>query len=218
MVQIELRPLDGRPPLGGWLPPVSLGESGEQVLAAVADCLIPPGEGFPAPSDVDVVTFVERYVAAPGEEARWYPFLAHEELRSWLAALGESFLRAGPDARTQSLAGLERDDPEFFGRVRDTVYVGYYSRPEVVRAINRQLPAGRDYRATPQPFGYSDTIADWDEDLLARVKGEYLATEDIVALHIPDEIRSLGRARHTPGADGLPGDAAATREAESGTP
>lgn len=185
------------------------------MLSAVADCLIPPGDGFPAPSTVDVAGFVARFVAPVGQDATWYPFLTLGETVRWLEELGSDFLEADPDKQARLLQAREAEDSEFFGRVRDTVYVGYYSRPEVVLSINRTLPAGRDYRATPQPFGYSDTIVDWDEDLLARVRGTFIPTADIVPLSIPEEIRGLGPAHTSAGA--TDGDAAPRREAGAST-
>ena len=152
-------------------PGIRLTPEQTHALNAVADTLIPGGEGFPAPSAVDVLSFVRRYVAPQGQSPRWYPFLAEQHVTRWADTLGRAFVQAGSEARTAELRVHEREHPEVFSRVRDLVCQAYYSRPEVVRAIREQLTAGRDYRITPQPFGYDDSIADWDEQLLSGVRG-----------------------------------------------
>jgi Gluconate 2-dehydrogenase subunit 3 len=172
----------GKPNLGGWLPPISFTEEQAAILNAAADELIPGGDGFPAPSEVDVIAFIARYIAPSGEEPRWFPFLGEEEFKYRIDALGGEFTRASRADKISVLKGLEQKESEFFGRLRDLVYYAYYSRPEVIKAINRKLPAGRDYRNSPQPYGYLDVIADWDEELLDRVRGTYKRTEDVKRL------------------------------------
>jgi hypothetical protein len=188
MIDVTIRS-GSKPPLGGWLPPAALSAPQADVLNAIADELIPGGEGFPPPSGVNVVGFIVRYVAPSGQEAKWYPFLTEAEFARRLDELGSAFVSASSAERVQVLIGLERDDAEFFGRLRDMVYYAYYSRPEVVAAINRNLEAGRDYRNSPQPYGYTDVMDDWDDDLLSRVKGTYTRTEDVVRLPLPENLR-----------------------------
>lgn len=169
----------GKPHLGGWLPPIRFTEEQAAILNAAADELIPGGDGFPAPSEVDVIAFIARYIAPSGEEPGWFPFLGEEEFKYRIDGLGRGFARAGRAEKITVLKGLEQEDGEFFGRLRDLVYYAYYSRPEVIRAINQNLEAGRDYRNSPQPYGYLDVIDDWDEELLGRVRGTYKRTEDV---------------------------------------
>lgn len=176
-----------KPPLGGWLPSVAFSQGQTDVLNAVADELIPGGDGFPAPSEVDIVGFFARYVAPAGEESKWYPFLQEDAFKGRLDTLGRQFIDASPEGRVQALRTIETDDSEFFMRVRDVTYYGYYSRPEVIRAIRSNLPAGKDYRNSPQPFGYSDSIIDWDDELLSRVRGTYIRTEDVRPAVLPDD-------------------------------
>ncbi|MBW0100898.1 gluconate 2-dehydrogenase subunit 3 family protein [Pseudonocardia sp. KRD291] len=194
MTDLRLTSGDTKPPLGGWLPGVRLTEAQAAVLNAVADELIPGGDGFPAPSEIDVISFIARYVAPAGTPARWFPFLGENDLRARLDALGDGFVNGGSLARVRVMEGLERDESEFFVRVRDLVYHAYYSRPEVVRAMNRNLPAGRDYRPTPQPYGYSDVMDDWDDELLSRVRGTYTRTEDVRRVMVPADL-PVGPAR-----------------------
>lgn len=176
-----------KPPLGGWRPAPPLSAPRAATFDAIADTLIPPEGGFPVPSTVGVRAFAERYVAPEGQPATWYPFLSADELHRRLDAL-DGLAEADEAKRIRVLRGVEAETPAFFAAVRDLVYQGYYSCPEVVRAINEHLPAGRDYRITPQPYGYAEVIDDWDDDLLSRVRGTYTATEDIVRLDLPADL------------------------------
>jgi hypothetical protein len=189
----------GKPPIGGWLPPVRFTPAQAAVLNAAADQLIPGGEGYPAPSEVDVLSFVAKYVAPAGSEPRWYPFLGEADFGARLDALGTAFAEAVPERQVEVLQILERDDPEFFTRLRDLVYYAYYSRPAVITVMNRRLEAAKDYRLSPLPYGYSDVMADWDDELLSRVRGTYRRTEDVVRLPLPAD---LAGTQATPEADG----------------
>ena len=73
--------------------------------------------------------------------------------------------------------GSRTEDP-LFEQLRALVYYGYYSRPVVTLAINRNLPAGRDYHGPPLPYGYLQTTEPWDEDLLDAGAGERLVPRD----------------------------------------
>jgi hypothetical protein len=172
------------PPLGGWLPGVKFTNVQSRILHAFADELIPGGDGFPAPSDVNVIGFVARYVAPKGQGAKWFPFLAEDDFKAWLGKLGEPFAEMTSQQRVEVIKEIERSEPNFFDRIRDFIYYAYYSQPEVVRAININLEAGRDYRYSPQPFGYSDNMRDWDKELLSRVRGTYKRTADVVRVDL----------------------------------
>jgi hypothetical protein len=200
MGNVSLTSPDGKPPLGGWLPSIRFTEPQTSVLNAAADQLIPGGGGFPNPSEVDVISFIAKYVTPSGREAKWYPFLAEDDFKVRLEALGDEFVRATSARRVQVLQALERDEAEFFGRLRDIVYHAYYSRPEVIRAMNRNLAAAKDYRNTPQPYGYSDVMDDWDDELLSRVRGSYKRTEDVKPVVVPADLpRTTGtRQAHVP--------------------
>jgi hypothetical protein len=188
----------GKPSIGGWLPPIRLSETQTAILNAAADELIPGGDGFPAPSEVAVVSFIVRYIAPAGETPRWFPFLGEEEFKRRIDAFESGFPAAGRAEKIRVLQELERQESEFFSRLRDLVYYAYYSRPEVIRALNQNLEAGRDYRNTPQPYGYLDVIEDWDEELLSRVRGTYRRTEEVQRLRpaaAADQPESAGAGR-----------------------
>lgn len=156
------------------------------MLNAVADTLIPPGGGFPAPSEVDVVGFVGRYLAPSGTRAVHYPFAAEDEFKAAVDGLGQRFVDADEAGRTAEIAGLERDDETFFGQLRSLVYYGYYSMTEVTLAIRRNVPAGRDYHGPPQPYGYLDTTEPWDDATLATRGGvaDYIATDEVTRVDL----------------------------------
>ena len=167
------------PPYGGTPGAVKWSDTEAAILAAAADQIIPGGEGFPAPSEVRILDFIGKYVTPQGKEARNYPYAAEDDFKAALGRLGNDFVADASDARIERLKRVEAEDPTFFGQLRDLVYYGYYSRPEVTRAINENLEAGRDYVSPPQPYGYPGLIEEWDESLLARVKGDYIRTEDV---------------------------------------
>jgi hypothetical protein len=170
-----------RPRLGGLAAPIRFTDAQAAVINAVADTLIPPGRGFPAPSEVDVVDFFGRYLAPSGTRAVHYPFAAEDEFKAKLDGLGEAFANAGEAGRADALGRLERDDEEFFGQLRSLAYYGYYSMTEVTLAIRKNIPAGKDYHGPPQPYGYLDTTEPWDDATLSTRGGtaDHIATEDV---------------------------------------
>jgi hypothetical protein len=179
-----------KPPMGGWLPGIAFTPVQVRVLNAFADQLIPPAVGYPAPSDVDVVAFFARYLFPLGVEPRWYPFIGESRFRDWLDSLGEEFAQADSPDQIEVVAGVERSEPEFFGIVRDLTYYAYYSRPGVIAAINRELEAGKDLRNAPQPYGYSATTEEWDEQLFGGIAGSYTRTQDVARVPIPEALQS----------------------------
>jgi Gluconate 2-dehydrogenase subunit 3 len=176
-------------PLGGWLPGIQFTDLQARVLNAIADELIPGGDGFPAPSEVNVIGFVARYVAPKRRAAKWFPFLAEEPFKAWLDKLGEPFVKLTPEKRVERITAIEKNEVDLFDHLRDTIYYAYYSRSEVIAAINLNLKAGRDYRNTPQPFGYSDNMKDWDEALLSRVHGTYKRTNEVIRVDLQEIAR-----------------------------
>lgn len=168
-----------KPRLGGSAKPVMFTQEQAAILGAAADRIIPGGAGFPAPSEVGVVDFIGRYVTPSGEELKWFPFAGEDDFKAEVDKLGGDFLRAEPAVQVEALERTEQESEAFFSQLRSLVYYGYYSRPEVTKAINENVEAGRDYRSPPQPYGYLDVIEDWDRSMLPRVRGTYIRTEDV---------------------------------------
>lgn len=169
---------------------VTFDEETAGVLAALADTLI-PGEGaFPAPSAVRVVEdFMTRYVAADETEVIYLPAVMLGDVVATVDRLGPGFAAAGEEDRVAAVSALESEEAELFAKFRALVYAGYYSRPEVRTAIAGTLKAGRDFRGTPQPYGYADVIEDWDESLLNR-NGSYVKTTEVEPVD-PDKLGAL---------------------------
>lgn len=169
---------------GGNRVPVVLTDTQRAVLNAVADELIPPGGGFPPPSEVGVVDdFFVRYITPRSAPANWFPFAREDEFKAAVDRIAEPFLRAGHDGRVAQLEALEKEQPEFFGQLRALTYAGYYSRPAVLLALRQVLPAGRDYHGPPLPYGYDLTTPDWNEITPPGV-GSYTETTDVVRVNV----------------------------------
>ncbi|MCI4675845.1 gluconate 2-dehydrogenase subunit 3 family protein [Candidatus Mycolicibacterium alkanivorans] len=176
----------GRPRLGGLATPIVFSETETKVIAALADTIVPPGNGFPAASEVGIADFFSRYTTPTGFRAKHFPYLEEDVLKAALASLGEGFLAAGTKSRANEVERLEKDQEELFTQLRSLVYYGYYSAAEVTTAIQHEIPAGRDYHGPPLPYGYLDCIEDWDEAALASAgQGSgYVTTEDVVRVDL----------------------------------
>jgi hypothetical protein len=128
----------------------------ERVTLGVAlDALLPAEGSFPWPSEIRVIDdFILRRVPVAGLGQVPYPGLDESDLRAILTALAEQ-----PEM-TAALARLERDDPVHFLAFWRLAVYGYYSRPEVISAVARDLAP--DYHGAPQPLGYAHAIPAWD--------------------------------------------------------
>ncbi|MEQ3548890.1 gluconate 2-dehydrogenase subunit 3 family protein [Pseudonocardia nematodicida] len=176
----------GRPRLGGLQDPVRFDETQTAVIDAVADTMIPPDPAWPTASELDLATFVGRYVTPSGYRNKHFPFAEEDDVKAGLDRLGQSFVDGDTAARTAAIAALEEAEDPLFEQLRALVYYGYYSRPVVTLAINKNLPAGRDYHGPPLPYGYLQTTEPWDEELLteAQENGSYLETDDVVRVDL----------------------------------
>ena len=184
---------DERARLGGYVPAVEFSELQVAVLEAAADTMIPAGGGFPAPSEVEVVNFVSRYVTPRNRPLKYFPLAAEDDFKRSLDALGRQFVDGSSSERSEAIKALENDDTEgdgFFTQLRALVYYGYYSSPVVTEAIRQNLPAGRDYHGPPQPYGYAGKVEPWPEDALDHPRGGYIATGDVAPVDIPDDIKA----------------------------
>ncbi len=80
-----------------------------------------------------------------------------------------------------ALQRLEKDEPERFQALWALAVFGYYSRPEVIAAIQRDLK--NEYHGAPLPLGYAHVISPWDESDPLQMPvvpaGTYIATEDV---------------------------------------
>ncbi|MGB3483007.1 MAG: gluconate 2-dehydrogenase subunit 3 family protein [Mycobacterium sp.] len=176
----------GRPRMGGLARPVTFTAAETKVIEAIADTLIPPGGGFPAPSDIGIANFFGRYLTPTGYRAKHFPYLEEDDLKRALAALGEGFVSAGVEDREQEIRRMEKEQETLFGQIRSLVYYGYYAADAVTAAIQREIPAGRDYHGAPLPYGYLHCIEDWDDETLATAGqgAGYVATDNVVRVDL----------------------------------
>lgn len=134
--------------------PQPLGAAERRTLGAALDALLPPEGSFPAPSQTGMIDdFILRRVPTTGTEPPPYPGLDLASLRAILARLAD----AEP---TAALARLERERPDDFLALWRLAVYGYYSRPETIAAIARDLAP--HYHGAPLPLGYAHAIAPWD--------------------------------------------------------
>ena len=130
-----------------------------------------------------MVDFIGRYTAPSGEKAIHFPFVEEDDFKAAVDGLGEDFLSADSAGRVETLKRIEKEDETFFEQLRNLVYYGYYSRPAVTLAIQKNIPAARDYHGPPQPYGYIKSIERWksDEETFDSrgSSGSYIATEDV---------------------------------------
>jgi hypothetical protein len=172
---------NGRPRLGGLEQPVQFSDTQAAVIDALADTIIPPAQGWPSASEVDLVAFCGRYITPSGYRNKDFPFAESDSFTAALDELGQAFVDADPTARAAWFEALEQAEDPFFEQIRALVYYGYYSRPEVVLAIRRNIPAGKDYHGPPLPYGYIQSLEPWDETTLAQANenGSYLETDQV---------------------------------------
>ncbi|MDL5159374.1 gluconate 2-dehydrogenase subunit 3 family protein [Actinomycetospora termitidis] len=176
----------GRPRLGGLEQPVRFTDAQAAVLNALADTIIPPHPDWPNASEVDLVAFCGRYITPSGYKNKHFPFADADSFTAALDKLGQAFVDADPAERAKALEALEKAEDPFFEQIRALVYYGYYSRPEVVIAIRRNVPAGKDYHGPPLPYGYIQSLEPWDETTLAQANenGSYLETEQVTRVDL----------------------------------
>lgn len=154
---------------------VHLRDAERATLAAALDALLPPTGSFPAPSETDMIEqFILEYLPAPGEPPA-YPGIDLDDLREILA-----FLDGNADM-TGALRELEGNDPDRFQALWALAVFGYYSRPEVTAAIQRDLAC--EYHGAPLPRGYAHVISPWDRadplQMPVAPPGRYIPTDDV---------------------------------------
>ena len=160
----------------GW----TLTPTEREILESALDALLPPDGSFPAPSHTGIIDdFILLHIQAAGADRVPYPALDADGLRAIMLRLSESM-----GDMTTALANLELESPsDFLALWRIAVY-GYYSRPETIAAIQRDL--GVAYHGAPLPLGYPDVLSRFDSaDALqfpAIPVGSYIPTEAVTRL------------------------------------
>lgn len=137
-----------------------LSQPARDALAAVADAMIPGGEGYPPASETTAVEFVDR-------RARTDDLALLEDLLSGLDAGWDR------DRVSSWIRDLERSDPGAFALLRSYLYHGYYVSKRLLAALAAK---GMDYRGAPQPHGFK---LDREPPRPARATGSFVSTEEV---------------------------------------
>ncbi len=128
------------------------------VLRAALDRIIPREGPMPAAGDLNVGTFIERYVQSSLALRR----LFLDGIRAIAIAgarHGGAFSGLSTDEQDDVLRSVEEAEPLFFGWLVDLTYRGYYVHPDAHAALAYD---GRP----PQPRGFA--VPKFDEGLLSR--------------------------------------------------
>lgn len=150
------------------------------VLGAALDALLPPSGSFPAPSETDIVDdFILKHVPLPGEPLV-YPGIDLDDLWEILDSLSRQ-----ADV-VVALQQLEEQLPERFQALWALAVFGYYSRQDVIDAIQRDLKNA--YHGAPLPLGYAHVISPWDGSdplqMPVAPPGTYVTTEDVLRVDL----------------------------------
>jgi hypothetical protein len=162
------------------------------VLGAALDALLPPEGSFPLPSETGLIDdFILRRVPAQEHGVVPYPRVTATGLRAILAAL---VARDAGDMTT-ALEVLHQERPDDFTVLWCLAVFGYYSRPETIAAIQRDLSPG--YHGAPLPLGYNHLIDPWDPadplQLPQHPRGSYVPTAEVRRVNL-DDLRAAGDA------------------------
>lgn len=150
-----------------------------RLLGRALDALLPPEGTFPAPSRTGMIDrFILKRVPASGAEVVSYPGVDAAGLKATLAALASD---AGSDDMTVALEWLEIERPDEFTALWRLAVYGYYSDPETIAAIQRDLAP--PYHGAPLPLGYDHALEAWDPDdplqMPRNPRGSYTPTERV---------------------------------------
>lgn len=149
-------------------------------LGAALDALLPPHGAFPAPSAIRLIDdFIIPRVPLAGERPAPYPRLTNDDLRAIVQALADATTEHAD--MTAALQTLEQTDPTRFTALWRLAVFGYYSRPEVIAAIQHDLAPA--YHGAPLPLGYAHAIEPWDasnpHNFPTTPRGHYVATDAV---------------------------------------
>ena len=140
-----------------------------ELLAAVVDRIIPPGDGLPGAGEVGVAEHVEGIAGvSPRSRALLTNGLKAIETTGGRAHSKE-FGGLSVREKTEVLKQVESQHTEFFSVLVRETYSGYYSSPEALRAKGVPISA-------PQPAGYE--IEPFDAALLEDVRKRGKAYRD----------------------------------------
>jgi hypothetical protein len=160
----------------------SLSDDERRTLEQALDALLPPSGSFPLPSATGLIDqFILKRVPDEDAQGRLYPRIDAPALSRLLAELDD----AGD--MTDALSQFQRQQPKAFKALWRLAVYGYYSQPETIAAIQRDLAPA--YHGAPLPLGYADAIAPWDAydplQLPRNPRGTYIPTDQVKRVEAP---------------------------------
>jgi hypothetical protein len=160
----------------------SLSDDERATLERALDALLPPSGSFPAPSHTSMIdAFILKRVPESDPDGRLYPALDAAGLRAVLATL------QGADDMTAALSDLEQTEPVAFTALWRLAVYGYYSQPETLAAIQRDLAPA--YHGAPLPLGYAHAMAPWDANdplqMPRTPRGSFIPTDAVRRVDAP---------------------------------
>jgi len=162
----------------------SLSDDERVTLASALDALLPPDSNgsFPPPSTTGLIDdFILMRVPDGPDAGGWtpYPYVDAGELKHTLLALAQMERDLG--SMTAALEAFEQAIPLAFLSLWRLAVYGYYSRPETIAAIARDLAPA--YHGAPLPLGYAHAMASWDPtdplQMPRNPRGTYIPTDHI---------------------------------------
>ena len=181
--QLDLDPITGEgygtdpdlvsPPANPW--PLTMTDAQRELVACIADILIPREGNIPSASEVNVVDLLDEWVSAPYESYQG----DRVELLSGLAWLDQEsqrrfdriFVQAAADQQRQIIDDIAFEEAKsdlryvymanVFDGLRTLIVIGFFSSPEGVKDIGYQggVPISGDYPGpTPEAMAHLEGV------------------------------------------------------------
>lgn len=147
-----------------------------RTLEDALDTLLPSEGSFPAPSECGVIDgFIRQRVVSEEVDSGAFPSINAKNLKRILGTL------QGAENMTEALRELESREPARFMALWQLAVYGYYSRPDVIQAIQTDL--NNEYHGAPLPHGYAHVLTPWDAthplEMPCNPVGSYIGTDQV---------------------------------------
>ncbi len=134
------------------------------LVTSILDRLIPPRGDMPGAGEMGIADYLDGIVAESNRLARLFSG-GLQDVEISAAQSGLSFEELSDKRKDEVLRCAEADSPEFFDRLVQHTYNGYYSNPKVVEAL------GLDPRP-PQPRGNRVEMGDLSSLQVVAERGQ----------------------------------------------